>query len=415
METGASDEGKQLQAPPEFGSATPPKSRHYGSTSLSDARPASSKEDDLGTLVLSCIGVVTALAVGFILRQLQAMFVPLCFSLILMYIFSPFAAWTSAPLRLCCCCCGRCRDSPVGRLRCFMPRWICAVAAVMVCLSTIVVLGYLVLCSVYALQAMRDKYIHGAMIVATQVQKLLTYLKVDLRDDGVLPEVLGMLNAFVVQLPNHVSFVVERTTFVLIFLAFLLVVPIQPKQGSLYQRIDQQIRSYILIKFAVSAVVAAGLFGIYSFLGVDLALMWGVLNLVANFIPTVGPLFAVVAPLPVIVFNPDLTVAAQVLALALPLALHLVVGTVVEPHWLGTRFTLHPLTVLLSLCFWAQLWGVSGLVLAVPLMVVLRIILLQVDGPVARCVTTLLEGKIPSSAAYPFPTEELSSPRLTPP
>ena len=50
----------------------------------------------------------------------------------------------------------------------------------------------------------------------------------------------------------------------------------------------------------------------------------------------------------------------------------MVVGNIVEPHIFGDSLELHLIVVLLSLAFWAVLWGVAGMILAVPLIAVMR-------------------------------------------
>jgi predicted PurR-regulated permease PerM len=62
---------------------------------------------------------------------------------------------------------------------------------------------------------------------------------------------------------------------------------------------------------------------------------------------------------------------------------------------LGDQLELHPVIVLLSLIFWALLWGIAGMILAVPIMAVVRIILKEVgqqpDASEARKIVDILE------------------------
>ena len=90
---------------------------------------------------------------------------------------------------------------------------------------------------------------------------------------------------------------------------------------------------------------------------------------------------ATVAPLPVIFLDPALTPGAQAAAVVLPLAVHVIVGAVLEPAVFGSLLRLHPVVVLLALGAWFVLWGIPGAVLAVPITSVLCIVLKSVAGP----------------------------------
>ena len=153
--------------------------------------------------------------------------------------------------------------------------------------------------------------------------------------------------------------------------------PAQPsREARIWAEIDAAIHRYLLAKTLVSVAMGLVVFIVLGpILHVKLAHLWGVLTVVLNFIPNVGAVLAALLPLPVILLDPDLSVAAQVLAIVLPLLVHFVIGNFVEPCLLGPLLQLHPVVVLLSLSFWYVLWGVAGAVLAVPLTSVLAIAL----------------------------------------
>jgi len=127
--------------------------------------------------------------------------------------------------------------------------------------------------------------------------------------------------------------------------------------------------------------------------------VFGVLAFWCNFIPNVGALIAVLLPLPLVLFNPNMGAARMFSAVLLPLLLHAFVGNVLEPVMFGSSLDLHPVIVLLSLMLWSALWGVTGLVLAVPLTAVLRIHIAHVDHPLARLLLRILDGGAAAAAA----------------
>ena len=100
-------------------------------------------------------------------------------------------------------------------------------------------------------------------------------------------------------------------------------------------------------------------------LGVDFAFLWGVLTLLLNYVPNVGPLVAGVLPAPLALIQHGWLWALLVVAgLAVT---EQVIGNYVDPKLQGKSLDISPLVVLLSVIFWGRVWGVAGAVLAVPL------------------------------------------------
>tara|TARA_B110000046_G_scaffold185271_1_gene226304 strand:- start:297 stop:620 length:324 start_codon:yes stop_codon:yes gene_type:complete len=71
---------------------------------------------------------------------------------------------------------------------------------------------------------------------------------------------------------------------------------------------------------------------------------------------------------------------------------HAVVGNVVEPLVFGQSMQLSPLVILLALMLWGTVWGVTGLVLGVPITAVLRLYLAAIDHPLPCAMANLLGG-----------------------
>ena len=73
--------------------------------------------------------------------------------------------------------------------------------------------------------------------------------------------------------------------------------------------------------------------------------------------------------------------------------IQMAVGNVIEPKIMGQGLKLHPIVILLALAFWGLLWGIIGMLLAVPITAAIRIILMQFETlrPIAR----LLAGQLP--------------------
>ncbi|MGW8257186.1 MAG: AI-2E family transporter, partial [Thermoguttaceae bacterium] len=81
---------------------------------------------------------------------------------------------------------------------------------------------------------------------------------------------------------------------------------------------------------------------------------------------------------------------------AIPGALQMLIGNVIEPKLLGRGLELHPVTVLLVLAFWGLLWGYMGMVLAVPITAILRIVLMRFET--TKTMGDLLGGHFPENS-----------------
>jgi len=150
------------------------------------------------------------------------------------------------------------------------------------------------------------------------------------------------------------------------------------------------VRRYIRIK-AIAALIVSVLCGaVYGLLRVDLYFVFAIATFVLCFVPHIGNTLAVLAPLPLVFLDPDKTYGDLVACFILPFVVHQLSANLFEPKFLAKSLELHPVVVLLSLSFWASIWGAVGAILSVPLTAVLRMILLASDHPYATAIAQLL-------------------------
>ncbi|MFQ3547866.1 MAG: AI-2E family transporter, partial [Termitinemataceae bacterium] len=146
------------------------------------------------------------------------------------------------------------------------------------------------------------------------------------------------------------------------------------KIKTIAETIIRQVSRYLTIKFFVS--LATGVlvaFGLWL-VGVDFWFIWGILSFLLNFIPTLGSIAASVGVglFSLLQFWPE--PMPVVLSLAVMIAVNFVIGNIFEPQIQGDNLGLSPFVVLVSLLAWGWLWGFAGLVLAVPMTVIIKII-----------------------------------------
>ncbi|HEX8401684.1 MAG TPA: AI-2E family transporter [Allosphingosinicella sp.] len=125
-----------------------------------------------------------------------------------------------------------------------------------------------------------------------------------------------------------------------------------------------------LVNIAVGAVVALLVWAI----GMDTPLMWGGIVAVLNYVPYLGPIASVILlALGGLMMFPDPWYA--LLPAASFAAIHLVEANVITPALVGRRLTINPLAILVALSFWAWVWGTTGALLAVPLLIIIKTVL----------------------------------------
>lgn len=139
-------------------------------------------------------------------------------------------------------------------------------------------------------------------------------------------------------------------------------------------RIDREIQRYLAVKTLTNLAIGVSTALILAALGVRFAVLYGVLAALFNYVPTLGAIAAVALPTIMTLFLAGRVTLGALLVLVLLAAVHIVLHHLVERRLMAKRVNLSPLLVLFSLFFWAWLWGIPGMILAVPLLTGARIV-----------------------------------------
>ncbi len=180
--------------------------------------------------------------------------------------------------------------------------------------------------------------------------------------------------------------------FLVVMMTLFLLLGTKPREeSSTWMSINNNVKKYIFTKFITSAVTGILTGIIYYFLGLELALIFGTMTFLLNFIPVLGSIIAVLLPIPV-AFLQFSDPSYIIFVILFPGIVHIIIGNIIEPKLFGETFGLHPVTIILSLIFWGMLWGTIGILLAAPITAVIKISFEKFENtlPIAR----LLEGKI---------------------
>lgn len=144
-------------------------------------------------------------------------------------------------------------------------------------------------------------------------------------------------------------------------------------------KVDKSVRSYLSLKTLVSLLTGFLSFIALLILDVDAPIFWAFLIFLLNYIPIIGSLIATTFPaiFALIQFG-DWTPALAVLVVVG--LIQLIIGNIVEPKVMSNSLNISALVVLLSLSFWGVLWGITGMFLSVPIMVVVILILSEFNS-----------------------------------
>jgi predicted PurR-regulated permease PerM len=151
-------------------------------------------------------------------------------------------------------------------------------------------------------------------------------------------------------------------------------------------QIGQRVAEYFAIRVRVNLIVAIGITLWLAVLGVDLAVLWGILAFFMSFVMYAGPVIA--ATPPVLLALAESGMLWAVLVIVGVTAINVAVENVVAPAMMGQGLNLAPVVALASLIFWAWVLGPLGLVLAIPLTVV--VVMILASSPETHWLTVFL-------------------------
>ena len=152
------------------------------------------------------------------------------------------------------------------------------------------------------------------------------------------------------------------------------------KAARVIRDVQDRVAAYLLtvglINLCVGVIVALGAWA----MGVDAPVMWGGLAMLLNFLPYIGPLTMVVLLAMFGLGTAESPVVGIIPALAY-LGLHTVESNVVTPSILGARFTMNPVMILIALSYFTWIWGVTGALLSVPILLTITALIDHLGRP----------------------------------
>lgn len=156
----------------------------------------------------------------------------------------------------------------------------------------------------------------------------------------------------------------------------------------LLTEIEHDVSGYLFtittINLTLGAAIGSGLW----LIGLPNPILWGLMAALLNFIPYAGALIgaAVVTIIAAMdLDNPAMTIAAGVLYLGLST----IEGNFITPALVGRRLEINPIIVFVWVLAWAAVWGIAGMLIGLPLLIIFRIVCSRIPSlaPVERAIT----------------------------
>jgi AI-2 transport protein TqsA len=206
-----------------------------------------------------------------------------------------------------------------------------------------------------------------------------------------LGSTIGFLNSFLTSLLMTVFFVVLWLAESINVHKLLNNTLLRRKYTSIkaFMKIENDLIKFIKVKFLVSALTGIFTGLMCVFFEVSFPIFWGLFAFAINFVQMVGSFISVIL-LSIFAFvelDPTSTLLFFILSITL---VQVTFGAILEPIFMGKSFSINIIAILVMLMFWGFLWGIPGLIMAIPITVFIKIILEQFES--TKVIASLLSG-----------------------
>ncbi len=139
------------------------------------------------------------------------------------------------------------------------------------------------------------------------------------------------------------------------------------------ERLTKMVRGFVLGNVIIGAVMAAATVGILYALNVQGAVPLGIASGFLNLVPFMGAVLAAAFPLLAAILQYD-SAAQFLIIIATVVSLHILSANLLVPKFIGSRVNIGPVAATMGMLFWGWLWGIMGVLLAVPLTALIKLI-----------------------------------------
>ncbi|GCE37500.1 AI-2E family transporter [Rhodococcus sp. USK10] len=305
---------------------------------------------------------------------------------------------------------------PVWLHRKGVPAWLATIAAIVVVNGILVVLVLSLALSVAQLATLLPQYAddftslidsaqsflnsHG--VNSSSAQTMLSqvdYTKAFGFVDGILQAMLGIFSNLLFLAALLLFMAVDGSSY---GSRMSIVTRMRPDIATALSAFSLGTRKYLVVTTVFGLIVAVIDTGALWALGIPLPILWGLLSFITNYIPNVGFVLGLVPPalLALLQGGPGLMLTVIVVYSVI----NVIIQSVIQPKFVGDAVGLSVTFTFLSLVFWTWILGPLGAILAIPLTLMAKALLIDID-PSTRWVNTIL-----SDSPTPTPTAPATTP-----
>ncbi|MDV7084727.1 AI-2E family transporter [Rhodococcus opacus] len=295
-----------------------------------------------------------------------------------------------------------------------VPGWLATIAAILVVNGIILVLVLSLAVSVAQLATLLPEYAddfttlidsaqnflnsHG--VNSADAQTLLSqvdYSKVFGLVEGILQSMLGIFSNLLFILALLLFMAVDGSTY---GSRMRIVTGMRPDIATALSAFSVGTRKYLIVSTVFGLIVAVIDTGALWALGIPLPVLWGLLSFITNYIPNVGFVLGLVPPalLALLQGGPEL----MLVVIVLYSVINVIIQSVIQPKFVGDAVGLSVTFTFLSLVLWTWILGPLGAILAIPLTLMAKALLIDID-PSTRWVNTILSSAPAPPAPVPAP------------
>lgn len=287
-------------------------------------------------------------------------------------------------------------------LRSYIPKWIKTFLASILVFSLLVFVGQMLTTNIEHLAMSSELYISNAEIVGEKISKMVG---IDFSDsinssikNIVNPDILSSLFTSISGILGNMMMIVFYTIFLFIeeglFSHKLNLILGQEKNSEQFMntlgKIDKMLSRYIILKSMINVLTAGIAYIVLLSVGIDSPFFWAALIFFFSFIPSIGPILGTTLPA-IFSLIQFAEFAPFFIILFVIGAFQVIIGNYLEPRVMGNTLNISPLFGIFALAIWGSIWGITGMLLSVPITVALIIVMAQF--PTTRKVAILLSEK----------------------
>lgn len=321
----------------------------------------------------------------YLLKILSFIFIPLVFSMFIALLFLPLMRWFNKRK---------------------LPKFISITIILFIIGAILTIIGELVqLSSKQILSNDNMFFIKAEDKIVNLIASTQEFFGIKLKNEGVQLNQFLPKDMFIKNFGSTLGFITNLLTTILMTAFFVVLwlgesinmqkllnhTILKQKYSSVkaFGKIEKDLIKFIKVKFLMSLFTGIGIGLACLFFDVSFPIFWGLFAFVINFVQMVGSFVSVIL-LSIFAFV-ELDPTGILLFFILTITgVQILFGAILEPIFMGKSFSINIIAVLVMLMFWGFLWGVPGLIMAIPITVFLKIILDQF--PNTKVIASLISG-----------------------